>query len=202
MTGNDIVHRALDYRNYVYWYGAKGQICTMDLLNKLSTMYPGIYTLTYKRKCLDDIENKKMAIDCSGLVCKAYGIEQISTYKMPEVFTLYTGHPVNGVVVWNRSHVGIYYNGYIIEARGIDYDVTINRKYRAKDWSRLYIMPSVDYSGSAERSALEYLEIAVDVVSGKYGNGAQRQASTEQLGYNYTKLQHIINAAYAKEKKE
>ena len=201
MTGDEIARRALEYRNCVYWYGAKGQPCTVNLLSQLSCMYPGMYTLTYKRKCLEDIEKHKTAIDCSGLVCKAYGIDQISTYKMPEVFTQFNGVPANGMVVWNKSHVGIYFNGRIIEARGIDYDVTTNRKYRAKDWARIYIMRGVDYGGSVERSALEYLQAAIDTIAGKYGNGSRRKEIVVSFGYNYDKLQNIINAAYAKENK-
>lgn len=201
MTGNEIAQRALEYRNCVYWYGAKGQICTMDLLAQLSKLYPGMYTYTYRRKCMEDISVGKMAIDCSGLVCKAYDINQISTYQMPNVFKEWDGTPLNGMVVWKSSHVGIYFNGHIIEARGIDYDVTNNRIYHSNEWQRIYYMPGIDYDGSGQRSALEYLQTAVDCVTGKYGNGSHRKELVESFGYDYDKLQSIINAAYAKENK-
>lgn len=196
MTGEDIVNRALSFHRYVYWYGAKGERCSMELLQRLSRAYPGIYTQSYKDKCLLDIANNKHAIDCSGLVCSAYGITQISTYGMPAIFKQYSGTPKNGMVVWRSNHVGIYNNGYIIEARGIDYDVTTSRMYRAQDWQRIYYMTSVDYSGTLTRSPVDYLRTAIDTINGKYGNGSARQSALEKLGYNYNKLQNIINLAY------
>ena len=193
MTGNDIIKNALWYRNYVYWYGAKGEECTYKLLNTLSTMYPGIYTTTYKQKCMIDIRNGKHAIDCSGLVCRAYGISNISTYEMPKHFTEYNGPIKNGMIVWRRNHVGLYYNGKVLEARGIDYDITDTRTYKKLDWKRVYIKPDVNYDADMNHTPIDYLKTAIDVMQGIYGNGTMRKNLLEKRGFNYEKIQSIIN---------
>ena len=193
MTGNDIIKNALRCGNYVYWYGAKGEECTYKLLNTLSALYPGIYTTTYKQKCMADIRNGKNAIDCSGLVCLAYGISNISTYEMPKHFTEYTGPIKNGMIVWRRNHVGLYYNGVVIEARGIDYDVTANRIYKKSDWERIYIKPDVNYDADMNHTPIDYLKTAIDVMQGIYGNGTMRKNLLEKRGFNYEKIQSIIN---------
>lgn len=195
MTGNDIIKNALRCGNYVYWYGAKGEECTYKLLNTLSALYPGIYTTTYKQKCMADIRNGKCAIDCSGLVCLAYGISNISTYEMPKHFTEYTGPIKNGMIVWRRNHVGLYYNGVVIEARGIDYDVTAYRTYKKSDWERVYIKPDVNYDVDMEHTPIDYLKTVIDVMQGIYGNGTMRKNLLEKRGFNYEKIQSIINIA-------
>ena len=193
MTGNDIIKNALWYRNYVYWYGAKGEECTYKLLNTLSTMYPGIYTTTYKQKCMIDIRNGKHAIDCSGLVCRAYGISNISTYEMPKHFTEYNGPIKNGMIVWRHEHVGLYYNGMVLEARGIDYDITDTRTYKKSDWECVYIKPDVNYDADMDHTPIDYLKTAIDVMQGIYGNGTMRKNLLEKRGFNYEKIQSIIN---------
>lgn len=195
MTGNDIIKNALLYKNCVYWYGAKGEQCTYKLLNILSALYPGIYTTTYKQKCMTDIRNGEHAIDCSGLVCRAYGISNMSTYDMPKHFTEYTGPVKNGMIVWKHEHVGLYYNGMVLEARGIDYDVTDTRTYKKSDWERVYINSDVNYDADMEHAPIDYLKTAIDVMQGIYGNGTMRKNILEKRGFNYEKIQSIINIA-------
>lgn len=197
MTGDDICRKALSYKTYVYWYGAKGQKCTQALLNQLASQYPGIYTVPYVRKCRDDILQKRQAIDCSGLVCKSYGIKDVSTYGMPALFRECHGTPANGMICWRTSHCGIYYNGKVIEARGIDYDVTDTRAYKPENWEKVLYMPEVVYStGKKERSPQEYLLACERVLAGTYGNGSERQAKLTAEGYSYNKIQQIINILY------
>lgn len=201
MTGAEIVKRALRYKNFVYWYGAKGQRCTQALLNQLAGLYPGIYTLTYVRKCRDDIQAGKWAVDCSGLVCLAYGCEQIGTAQMLQKFHVWQGSPADGMIVWKDGHCGIYYNGRVIEARGIDYDITTSRKYIKKQWQKVLYLPEVNYiGGKVEHTPIEYINAALAVISGDYGNGPSRRTKLESEGYNYERVQNIINAAYKEDK--
>lgn len=194
MTGNDIVVKALKCINYVYWYGGKGQKCTTKLLNQLAGLYPSIYTADYIAKCKQDIKDKKTCIDCSGLVCKAYGVDQVGTYSFPKIFKEWSGTPLNGMIVWRWTHTGIYYNGHVIEARGVDYDVTTTRIYRRADWQRIYYKEGVTYMGT--HNPLEYLKKAVEVANGNYGNGDARVAKLKAENYDPEKIQAIINEAY------
>ncbi len=35
--------------------------------------------------------------------------------------------------------------------------------------------------------------VAIEVISGLYGNGTERREKLQQLGYNYTEVQSIVN---------
>lgn len=198
MTGADIIKKALKYKKYVYWYGGKAQKCTNVLLNTLSKLYPTIYTTNYIAKCKKDITAGKYCIDCSGLVCKAYGIKDIGTYQMATDtrFKEWTETPLNGMIVWKWNHCGIYNDGKVIEARGIDYDVTTTRTYKKSDWQRVYYMDGVEYMAkNANKTAQEYLQAAIDVINGKYGTGSARKTALQNAGYDYDKVQNLVNSA-------
>lgn len=204
MTGAGVCANALKYKGFVYWYGGKGQKCTSALLNSLAKTYPSVYTLIYRNKCKQDIAAGKSCIDCSGLVCRAYGIGDLSTYQMAKDgrFKKYTGTPLNGMIVWKPSHVGIYYNGKVIEARGIDWDVTTSRTYRKSDWTCVYTVEGVEYmaankttSKKTAKTAVSYLQAAMDVINGKAGNGAERVNYLKSAGYDADIVQEIVNLA-------
>lgn len=196
MTGAQVIKNALKYKNYVYWYGGKGDKCTKALLDRLASAYPNVYTASYKNKCLVDIKNGKYCIDCSGLVCKAYGISDIGTYSFPKAFKEWTGTPKNGMIVWTWTHTGIYNNGKVIEARGVDYDVTTSRTYRKQDWQRVFYSEKVNYMNNKnEVTAQDYLKVAEDIVNGKAGNGDKREAYIKAKGLDYDRVQKIVNIA-------
>lgn len=203
-TGEDVVKNAFAMTNYVYWYGGSGEKCTTTLLNRLARLYPSVYTATYKAKCQIDIKNGKYCIDCSGFVCKASGLPHYSTYQMmtnTHFRQVNKSDIKNGMIVWRPTHCGIYYNGdvittvngeYIIEARGIDYDITTTRKYKASEWTRVYKVDGIDYN-SIEKLDDEYDYAARMVIQGKYGNGAERKKKLEAAGYDYSRVQALVN---------
>lgn len=203
MTGKDIVKTALKYKNYVYWYGGKAQKCTSVLLNTLSKLYPTIYTTNYINKCKADIKAGRYCIDCSGLVCKAYGIKDIGTYQMEKDlrFKEWKGTPLNGMIVWKRAHVGIYNDGKVIEARGVDYDVTSNRTYKKNDWEKVFYFEGINYAtnaktpGNESKTPVEYLQAAIDTIGGKYGTGTARKTALKNAGFDADKVQNIVNVA-------
>lgn len=204
LTGEQVVKNAYAMKQYVYWYGGSGQKCTQRLLNTLSQLYPSIYTTTYKDKCRQDIANGKYCIDCSGFACKASGLPHYSTYQMTYDSHFYQGskyNPKNGAIVWRPTHCGIYFDGkvittvtqpHVIEARGIDYDITDTRVYIAKDWQRVYYVKGIDYN-SIEKLDDEYDYAARMVIQGKYGNGTARKKKLEAEGYNYQRVQNLVN---------
>lgn len=202
MTGQEIVNRAFRYKNFVYWYGAKGQKCTDALLQQLSRLYPNIYTASYIAKCRKDIANYRWAVDCSGLVCLAYGIDQIGTSQMLGPFKVWHYSPLTGMVCWRAGHCGIYYHGAVIEARGVDYDITASRKYDPKDWEKILYMPDVEYTGNMGkiRTVYEYLQAASEVLQGVYGTGEDRKKKLQAAGFNYQRVQNIVNAALKEDK--
>ena len=39
----------------------------------------------------------------------------------------------------------------------------------------------------------ETIAVAIEVISGTYGNGEDRKKSLKKAGYDYTKIQHCVN---------
>lgn len=200
MTGNDVILNALSYIDRVYWYGGKDEACTESLLRTLSNLYPRIYTPAYIAKCKNDIAAGKRCIDCSGLVCRAYDVVDMSTYSMRGYFSEWKKKPLNGMILWTINHCGIYYNDRVIEARGIDKDVTTNRDYIAGNWSAVLYDMDIDYMAAKkdEHTGIEYLTVALKTAQGYYGNGDTRKTVIKFIGYDYDKVQAIINAAFKK----
>lgn len=196
MTGTEICENANKFvGKYVYWYGGKNQRCTTALLSQLSKLYPKIYTSAYKTKCRQHISAGKYCIDCSGLVCSVYGVGMVGTTQFSKYFQEYTGEIKNGMIVWTSGHTGIYWNGQVIEARGINYGVTNTRKYNASDWSKIWIMQGVEYDMSTKHTATDYLNTAINVIAGGYGTGEARKTSVTAAGYDYETVQSLVNTA-------
>lgn len=141
MTSNDIIQNAFKYRNYVYWYGGKGLKCTTSLLYALKNLYPSIYTSSYIKKCENDIKNNKYCIDCSGLICLAYGIPHIGSSQLCATFKKCKPEEAKpGMVLWRRGHVALVLDeNYIIEAKGIDYDVIVSNRINSNFTYGLYL---------------------------------------------------------------
>lgn len=194
-TGKEAVEKALTYKSFAYWYGGKGQKCTDALLAGLSKSYSSIYTSTYRKKCREDIKKGKSCIDCSGLVCKAYGIADIGTYQIASDsrFLTWDGTPKEGMILWKWTHCGIYHDGYVIEARGKDYGVTATRKYKSADWMRVYYMKGVSYK--TDKTPTEILQAAIDTIAGRYSVGNARIIALEKAGFDPDQIQKLVNTA-------
>ena len=198
MVASEIITKAMAYVGvYAYWYGGKGQKCTVSLLNRLARAYPSVYTSAYIAKCQADIKNGKYCIDCSGLVCASYGVAHRGTEQFSVIWKTWTGTPKNGMILYKKGHCGIYNNGYVIEARGKDYGVTSTRVYKASDWTRVYYSTTVDYEEGQEmkRTAREYLTCAMNVIAGAYASGETRKAKVKSEGYDYDIVQSLVNTA-------
>lgn len=138
MTGKDICKRASEWSSYKYWYGGKGEIASVSLADRLRRENPSVWTSSYYNKALKDIDGKTRVGDCSGLVCHAYGIGDISSYGIKDKYTAWSGNPMDGMILWRKGHVGIYEHGKVHELKGIDYDYKFNA-YNASEWlSTLY----------------------------------------------------------------
>lgn len=141
-----IIKNAFKYKNYVYWYGGKGQRCTQILLNTLSSMYPNIYTKNYIQKCKVDILQNLFCIDCSGLVCRAYNIKDLGSSQLKDKYKMLPVKEAKaGMMLWKKGHIAICLgNNFMIEAKGVDYDVKIS-KYSDSDFICALYSEDVDY---------------------------------------------------------
>lgn len=146
MTGKEICLRAAEYESYKYWYGAKGEIATKVLADRLRKENPSNWSQSYYDKALRDIDGKQRVCDCSGLVCHAYGIGTINSTSIRNKYPRWNGQPKTGMILWRQGHVGIYDGGKVRELKGIDYDYCFNA-YNPAQWSEVHYDPKVDYDG-------------------------------------------------------
>lgn len=144
MTGRDICKRAASLHDCKYWYGAKIELATVSLANRLREENPLVWTNKYYNKAIQDIDGKTRVGDCSGLVCHAYDTAMISSYAIEAKYPEWKDSPKDGMILWRRGHVGIYDGGRVHELKSIDYDYRFDI-YDASRWAKVLYDTSVDY---------------------------------------------------------
>lgn len=139
----DILNNIDKYKNYKYWYGAKGEIATKALADRLKKENPSVWTTDYYNKALKDIDGSTRVCDCSGMVCGCYEISNIGSYAINETFTK-TNEIKNGMILWRKGHVGLYANSkvYQMKSQALDFYV---EDYKPSDWTNILYDKSIDY---------------------------------------------------------
>lgn len=108
---------------------------------------------------------------------------------------------IPGLIVYSKSHphVGIYIgNGYTIESTlGARGDGVVKRKLDSF-WEYWFQCPYIEYTQSGKLPANEkptktVEEVAKEVISGKWGTGADRKKRLTDAGYDYSKVQARVN---------
>ena len=192
-----------------YWFGCFGQKSTNGLLASKRKQYPSYYTAS-------DF-NKQIGVkvhDCIGLIkgylwCDkptsepVYKASQDTNAKGMYAIAKVKGTNANmkyldGVLVFKGDspskihHVGVYCeDGYVYEAKGHTYGV-VKTKYKNSDWQFWCLCPFIEY-GDKPKVSKSYEEIAKMVIAGKFGNGTERKDKVTKMGYNYAKVQKIVN---------
>lgn len=132
--------------DYVYIYGGKFTKITQQFINSMAKTYPAIYTQTYIKKCKNNIG--KIGVDCSGLVCKLAGLNEMNSTMMKNTFEGST-EPFLGAIAWKQGHVAIVVNVNgstikVLEAKGIDYGVLFSN-YDKSYFTKYLKAPTVNY---------------------------------------------------------
>lgn len=110
---------------------------------------------------------------------------------------------IPGLIVYSKSHphVGIYIgNGYTIESTlGARGDGVVKRKLDSF-WEYWFECPYISYVRSSsgklpanEKSTKTVEEVAKEVISGKWGTGADRKKRLTDAGYDYSTVQKCVN---------
>lgn len=134
------------FKNHKYWYGGKGQIATKTLADALQKQNPTVWTKSYYNKAIKDIDGKTRVSDCSHLVCYTYGISDIGSYQIKEKYKEWNGKPKNGMILWRKGHVAIYWNGKAVQMKGIDYDYQEIEISKDK-YTKVLYDPNINYDG-------------------------------------------------------
>lgn len=145
---------------YIYGFKYKDNPVRRSTIDVLAKMYPATFSANYKKKAYA-LEGMN-AIDCSGLVCYAMGIDDIGStqileraegsnyYEVHDYYEHIALKDKAGMILWKRGHVGFYMGDYVvIEARSMEYGVTTSKLTDVwRGWEKLIIpeyVPSGDY---------------------------------------------------------
>lgn len=142
-----------------YWMGTYGQLASKSLYNAKKKQYPKYYTASDFEK---QIANPKQVFDCAGLI-KGYlwtdSIDGKPKYNSKSDYgatgfynsakskgKISTFKKINGQLVFKgtadkKSHVGIYCDGYVYEAKGHAYGV-IKSKFNSSwtYWAQCHLI--------------------------------------------------------------
>lgn len=105
-----------------------------------------------------------------------------------------------GMVVWMPGHIGIYCGDGVVVESSPRWENGIQRTYpvgcpvankhhlNQRKWIKCGYLYWVDYSNTTD-----LMQVAKDVIKGKYGNGKERIDNLTKAGYNYKEVQKIVN---------
>lgn len=156
MTGKEIVARAQSLSKCKYWFGGKRELASVSLAKRLQSESPSVWTNNYYNRALEDVDGVTHVCDCSGLVCFAYGIGDISSYGIRDKYTVYTGVPKAGMIGWKSGHVGIFsrdgWDAPIIEMRAQAYDYQASRTFKECGFTKVLYSKDVNYDESSTQN--------------------------------------------------
>lgn len=116
---------------------------------------------------------------------------------------------IPGIVLWMKGHAGIYIgNGEFIEIAGVPVGMRKGKISNGRvvsgskftHWFKdTYInydehkpsLPPIPSKPSTRKKTA--IEIAQEVIAGKWGNGAARKSNLEKAGYSYSEVQKEVN---------
>ena len=196
LSGKKLVEFAKSKVGTPYVYGAKGADgkFTQAKLDFLAKNYKSVFTTSYINKSKKYIG--VVCTDCSGLISwytgKVYGSSQLYSKASKRIKARDYKNVPAGAVVWRQGHVGVYDgNGYVYEAKGIDYG-TIKSKFVASKWTYflLFDWMTYDYTVESDKKANNpYKEPTVVLTKGATGEGVKwLQYELIQAGYKTVKV--------------
>lgn len=106
-----------------------------------------------------------------------------------------------GMVVWMPGHIGIYCGDGVVVESSPRWENGIQRTYpvgcpvpnkhhlNQRKWIKCGYLYWVDYSNTND-----LMQVAKDVIKGKYGNGKERIDNLTKAGYNYKEVQRVVNS--------
>ena len=90
-----------------------------------------------------------------------------------------------------NDHIGIYIgDGKVIEATlNEQNDGVCITPYSSGGWTRIGILPWITADDQHDRK-----KVAIEVIRGKYGNGAARKVALRKAGYDPATIQRLVNS--------
>lgn len=156
-----------------YVYGAKGEVLTQAILDRLARENPGTYTSAYKAKAAKYIGQR--CTDCSGLISWYTGVLRGSyNYHDTAVERIGVDHldeSMVGWALWKPGHIGVYIgDGWCIEAKGINYG-TIKSRVAATPWQQVLKLKDIEYDNEKNQDGMtrtEDVDFTMEIRENRY----------------------------------
>ncbi len=155
LTGKGLVEYVKSKVGTPYFFGAKMEILTNNIMATMHRLYPRTVTDAYMRKAKEKGQVGKVNTDCSGLI-GGYRGKQIGSaqlYQTAQKRLSVKEHKkwADGVVCYRVGHVGVFgrENGkeYVWEAKGIDYG-TVRSDFDPSKWTAGLTFSDINYDYS------------------------------------------------------
>lgn len=146
-TSAGLIDFAQNKIGIAYAYGAKGEVLTEQVLERLIRNNPSQYTANYIDKTKKNLG--RVCVDCSGLISWYTGIERSSAgyfdTAKKKVLVSNLDESMKGWAMWKRNHIGIYVgSGKCVEAKGVDYGVVLS-DVRETSWEYVIKLTDILY---------------------------------------------------------
>ena len=205
-----------------YWYGTFGQTASAALYRNKKAQYPSQYTASdfssqFGKKVHDCAGLVKGALWCSSVdgspsynASEDYNANRfyLNSVSKGPISSL---PDVPGMLVFkgtdkNKNHIGVYIgSGKVIEAKGHKYGVVESSISSGwKYWGKCNLISYDAASAPAPAPApakpaqpsgytAAELQAARDCIRGRYGNGATRRHNLQVRGFDYNRVQGLVN---------
>lgn len=191
--------------NY-YIYGTYGQKLTSSLVEAKIKQYPAFYrNSTRINNARNAVGKYKYAYDCVGLI-KAYLFGGFGNVKYNSKYDLSANGMYNackekgkisnipnikGLLVWRDGHIGVY------DGKKFTYECTVSGGTfriirtiaKTRGWTNWGKCPYITYISETQKTK-SVVDLAYDVIAGKYGTGDARKKA---LGSLYNDVQAKVN---------
>lgn len=152
-TNTGLVEHVVNLLGAPYLYGCNGKTITEELIKAKTAQYPERYTPEYIARSRKGIG--RIGYDCSAVIDTYVGVDKSANAWLEaakEKGTIDTMPQEVGLLVHMNGHVGVYIgNGYVVEARGVDYGV-VKTKLNERAWRYWSKNPLIVYEAAAERA--------------------------------------------------
>ena len=158
---DDVIKEALSIlqnsTKYAYFYGAKGEILTDEVMNRLLVQYASYfkkYTAAQIRQ-IKDYSRGKIGYDCSGFVghCVKDMVYSGALIQHCPVIAPTLADGVAGSILWMNGHVGLDIGyGYFLHFPSEMHTCELGRIKEGKvPWTKSGQHRNVDYTGADAR---------------------------------------------------
>ena len=153
LTGDCLFLYAKSKVGTPYYFGAKMQILTENLMKSMHKSYPSTCTNAYNALARAKGMVGRTCTDCSGLIQaytgKVLGSAQLYSQAYTRLAPSTYKQWANGVIVWRKGHVGVFGfedGEYVVyEAKGINYG-TVKSRFNPAKWSYGLTFSWMNYS--------------------------------------------------------